>query len=583
MADLVAHGRCPEDRWRKSIPKATSFVIGRTAEPWATPWDELISRRHAELTWDGRELQVRRLPGSRNPIYVRGDQQDQFALTAGGHFVIGETTFTVTTDAVTIMPRLPVPVTEQAFTPQFLQRVPFRDADNRIDILSRAQKAFSRAADDPEMAARLVAMSFAGITGAVAVAVVRLIDEQGIDVLHWDRSLSSPGEFQPSEVLIRQSLATEQSVTHAWTDMERSGHSSHTVDWAFCTPFPTEACRGWALYVEGKLPGDGRDWTAVGQPDVREDIKFSELLVASFTNLRQARRDEQNRAHFRQFFSPVVLEAVARQGPEKVLAPRESDVAVLFCDLRGFSRTSEKAADDLFGLLQRVSDALGVTTRQILAHGGVVGDFHGDSAMGFWGWPFEQADGSVRACHTALAISREFANFSQQARHPLANFRIGIGIATGRAVAGKIGTVDQVKVSVFGPVVNLAARLEGMTKLTHAPILLDPTAAEAARKAFAFADVHVRRIAHVQPYGFESSFEISELLPAEQSGLKAADILAYEAALQSFDRGDWTNAAEQLDRLSDADQARSFLQSVIAEHQGRPPADWNGVIRMQTK
>ena len=50
---------------------------------------------------------------------------------------------------------------------------------------------------------------------------------------------------------------------------------------------------------------------------------------------------------------------------------------------------------------------------------------------------------------------------------------MGIGIATGRAVAGKIGTVDQVKVTVFGPVVNLASRLEGMTKILHAPILLD--------------------------------------------------------------------------------------------------------------
>ena len=63
----------------------------------------------------------------------------------------------------------------------------------------------------------------------------------------------------------------------------------------------------------------------------------------------------------------------------------------------------------------------------------------------------------------------------------LSGFRMGIGIATGRAVAGKIGTVDQVKVTVFGPVVNLASRLESMTKVLCVPILLDETTARPCR------------------------------------------------------------------------------------------------------
>ena len=67
-------------------------------------------------------------------------------------------------------------------------------------------------------------------------------------------------------------------------------------------------------------------------------------------------------------------------------------MTVLFCDLRGFSRESERSADDLFGLLERVSRALGVMTHHILEEGGVIGDFHGDAAMGFWGWPIAQAD-----------------------------------------------------------------------------------------------------------------------------------------------------------------------------------------------
>jgi class 3 adenylate cyclase len=67
---------------------------------------------------------------------------------------------------------------------------------------------------------------------------------------------------------------------------------------------------------------------------------------------------------------------------------------------------------------------------------------------------------------------------AQKNQHPLAGFQMGVGIATGRAIACKIGTADQVKLTVFGPIVNLASRLEGMTKILHAPILVDETTAE---------------------------------------------------------------------------------------------------------
>src|SRR6185295_4952116 len=181
--------------------------------------------------------------------------------------------------------------------------------------------------------------------------------------------------------------------------------------------------------------------------------------------------------------SPIVLDALAGQDPNIALAPREADVSVLFCDLRGFSRHSEKHAGSLTELLERVSQALGVMTQHILAEGGVIGDFHGDSAMGFWGWPLPQPDAAARACRAALAIRQEFAatatfQTATATENPLSDFRVGIGIASGRAVAGKIGTTDQVKVTVFGPVVNLASRLETMTKILRTPILIDELTAK---------------------------------------------------------------------------------------------------------
>ncbi len=293
---------------------------------------------------------------------------------------------------------------------------------------------------------------------------------------------------------------------------------------------------------------------------------------------------ERQRAGLSQFFSPVVLEALQGVDPEVVLAPRETEVSVLFCDLRGFSRHSERSAEDLLGLLNRVSQALGVTTHAIREQGGVLGDFHGDAAMGFWGWPLAQPDAALRACLAALAIRAEFAAAAQKVDDPLADFRVGIGIATGRAVAGKIGTVDQVKVTVFGPVVNLASRLEGMTKILHAPILLDERTANVVRKELSPAQARLRRVAVVKPYGLDRRLEVTELLPpAGESTLSDQNITDYEQALDDLVAGRWPQAFNRLHRVPAEDRVKDFLTVFIAQHNRTPPENWNGVIPLTTK
>src|SRR5262249_3698897 len=145
-----------------------------------------------------------------------------------------------------------------------------------------------------------------------------------------------------------------------------------------------------------------------------------------------------------------------------------------------FSREAEKR--ELLAMLEGVSKALGFMTQNILDQGGVIGDYHGDAAMGFWGWPLAQPDRGRRAALAALGIRSLFEAVARQPEHLMADFRVGIGIGSGPAVAGKIGTVDQVKVTVFGPVVNLASRLEGMTKLLRASVLLDEPTAQMVRE-----------------------------------------------------------------------------------------------------
>lgn len=630
MPDLIAQGPSTTDRWRRALPQAdvTStavIVLGRSAVGWSVPWDDRISRSHVKLTWNGAKLSVHRLVDARNPVFFKGLRRDDFEIGIGEHFVIGQTTFSLVDHRIRMVSPgdAPPAMTELTFAPAQLRQYRYRDADRRIEALSRLPEIISGSRSDDEMCVRVVSMLMQGIPRAALVAVVadpamqcdsddditrnatrdtstdslsipsNPSGEYGIRVLHWDSRSTISEPFAPSARLIQQALKTQQSVLNIWNRNQYMSKSSFTqsenVDWAFCTPIPGEACPGWAIYVAGDFSGiegmpQGKNATLEVEHGLQDELKFAELTATTISSLRQTRLLLRRQDSLRPFFAPVVQKALATADPDQVLAPRETDVSVLFCDLRGFSRRSEESSDRLLELLQRVSDALGVMTHHILATHGVVGDFHGDAAMGFWGWPLGQADAVHQAAEAALAIRAEFEAASQRKDHPLFGFRAGLGLATGRAVAGRIGTVDQVKVTVFGPVVNLASRLESMTKQLQAPILIDETTAKklANRNPRSF---RIRRVARVIPYGVTTPLTVSELLPPAGEGVLLSDehIQAYEQALECLQAGDWDAAFRLLHRVPAEDRVKDFLTVFIAQHGRTPPANWQGIIPLANK
>lgn len=596
MPDLIAQGVHQEFRWRRSLPVGEKVVIGRASGTWAVPWDEQISRRHLELLWTGTHVEVTLFDSARNPVFYEGQERKSLRMRSGDHFVIGTTRFTLTEEEIKISLNAPRPVTEQTFSPEYLKQLAFRNADQRIQVLSRLPEMIEGASSDRELLTRLVNVLLSGVARANAAAIVSVhVDqlppisetrEPNATVLHWDCRLATESTFHPSERLMRQATEQRESIVHVWNRPDSQDATNYTVrdnvDWAFATPVPGDACRGWVIYMAGSFASSHQAGSRVSDPhDLRDEVKFAELAGTMLGNLLDLRR----LAGLGQFLSPVVLEALAGKDPDVVLAPRETEVSVLFCDLRGFSRQTELSSDDLLELLERVSQAMGVMTRHILQGGGVVGDFHGDAAMGFWGWPFPQPDAIERACQAALAIRSEFSTSANRCGHPLADFQIGLGLATGRAVAGKIGSVDQVKVTVFGPVVNLASRLEGMTKRLRAGIVLDEHTANYVRTHIPPEVARVRRLAVVRPYGMQQSLETSELLPPEADYPLLTDhhITTYEKAVDALLNGDWNSAFDLLHKVPADDHAKDFLNVLIAQHNRIAPDGWNGVIPMDSK
>ena len=181
------------------------------------------------------------------------------------------------------------------------------------------------------------------------------------------------------------------------------------------------------------------------------------------------------------------------------------EISVLFSDIRGFTALSEVSAPEAV-----VAMLNGYFSRQvgvIFAHGGTLDKFIGDAIMAFWGAPAAQADHAARAVTAALAMSDALEELRGQLGAIGAELEIGIGIHSGSAVVGLIGSSDRLDYTAIGDTVNLASRVEGLTKGV-ARVLVTEATREAAGDAFAWRDCGVHQVK-----GREEGVRLFEPLP----------------------------------------------------------------------
>lgn len=594
MLELITYGTQSQHSTRFALQPGQELVLGRSPDAdISISWDDRISRKHALLKVQPKQLSVSRFSNTENQIFLGGVAFDDFQLEPGSTFVIGSTTFQLLDSASSFSSPRDSPLEEVTFKPNELVKVRYRDADQRIDVLAHLPELILDARNDADLFHRLVTMLLSGVKHADAVAVVRLNDEDRVEVPFWERRRQTQGGFHPSGRLVQEAVKkSKRSVLHVWAAKEeKEDQEDYTAvaefDWAFCTPIEEGVNGRWGLYVAGELnqPYQVSVPQGAGGIDLQADVKFTELVASIVKSVRRLNQLERQQAGLRQFFAPPILAAIGDNLNTEILEPRECDVTVLFCDLRGFSQHAESSSEDLIGLLGRVSQALGIMTSHILDFGGVTGDFQGDAALGFWGWPFSSELAPLDACRAALAIRNAFEQIKLQPDHALSDFRMGIGIAHGRAVAGKIGTSDQVKVTVFGPVVNLASRLEGLTKHLRVPVLMDEATAQIVRTKLDREEGRVRKLARILPYGMEKPVVVSELLPPESTAetLTDQEVTCYETAVEHFIQGQWEEAFRLLHAIPPSDRAQDFLALQITRTNRIAPLDWDGTIRFDSK
>src|SRR5436309_13986801 len=174
------------------------------------------------------------------------------------------------------------------------------------------------------------------------------------------------------------------------------------------------------------------------------------------------RQREVIRNAFGRYVSPEVAAAVLESPGGLALGGRKRENTVLMSDLRGYTRFAEHG--DPAGVMAVLNDYLGRMADVIIAHGGTINEFIGDAIFAVYGAPIEHADHAERAAATALAMQRAMDALNESNAAPgRPSFEMGIGINTGEAVVGNIGSEQRTKYAVVGAAVNLAARVESCT------------------------------------------------------------------------------------------------------------------------
>jgi adenylate cyclase len=333
--------------------------------------------------------------------------------------------------------------------------------------------------------------------------------------------------------------------------------------------------------VIGALYGDRRHDAARVRPITRLEAMLVELLAggvaAGLARLEQEQAALRARVQFEQFFTRELSSQLARE-PD-MLRGRDEEVTVLFSDIRAFSRISQRLGPSR--TMEWVGDVLGALSECVLAHGGVLIDYVGDELMAMWGAPVRQEDHARRACRAALDMLARLPALNDHWREALGEATdLGIGINTGLARVGNIGSPFKFKYGPLGNTVNVASRVQGATKFLKARLLI--TQATHAQLDATFA---ARRVRRVRVVNISGPVDLYELDVPERDGW--ADLrAAYEKALDEFERGQFRLAARTLGPLvseSVNDGPSLVLMAHAIRHLVEEPDDFNPVWELPGK
>lgn len=328
-----------------------------------------------------------------------------------------------------------------------------------------------------------------------------------------------------------------------------------------------------AAYAYARL---GAVW--IGPAPFCVSFLIGAVSAQTFDFLKERKERSRLQNQFRRFVSRDVADSLVNDPSiyQQAAKGRKRRVVVVFSDIRGFTSLSEQITpEELFSLLNEYLTAM---VSIIFAHGGTLDKFIGDAILAHWG-ALDDGD-EKKFASSALAAAQDMIKELERLNagwktRGLTEFGIGVGLHLGEVLAGEIGSQQRTEFGVIGDAVNLASRLEGMTKAFSCQWMGSGQFMSAAG-----GQDTLRRIARVRVKGREEPVDLWTATPSETART------AYAAALALFEKGDFKASLDALEAyLAEypADKIASHLHHYAELYREDPPENWEGVIRFTEK
>ena len=318
--------------------------------------------------------------------------------------------------------------------------------------------------------------------------------------------------------------------------------------------------------------------------------EIGQLSIAFNGMIERLRNNERIREIFGKYIDPRVAQdlldqpaVVATQGQRRVMT-------VMFCDMKGFTTLSEGVTPQ--GLVKVMNRYLSMMSEPIRSHRGIIDKYIGDAIMAYWGAPFvEEADQAHFACLAAMDMVERVGALRQELPELLGvrtipmQCDIRIGIATGEALVGSIGSEFMMSYTVMGDTVNLASRLEAANKVYGSQCLVSGATVAAAKDAA----IEVREIDRVVVLGQSQPQVIFEIMGRRGELASNAMLLRtrYAEGLTAYRAECWDEARTAfnagLAAVPDDGPSMMFVKRIDDLQKNGPPANWDGSWRLDRK
>ena len=312
----------------------------------------------------------------------------------------------------------------------------------------------------------------------------------------------------------------------------------------------------------------------------------ADVVSLSFLSVTQGRERRKIKNVLGQYVSPSVLSKVLENPTEEFMRAEvgsKEELSVFFSDIRGFTTFAE--CYPVEKVVELLNSYLSAMTNIIFEKNGTLDKFIGDAIVAFWGAPLRDDKHPIRAVQSALEMQTALKHLNRENRHRnLPRLSVGIGIHTDHVILGNIGSHRKLDYTIIGDGVNLASRLEGLTKMYNTPILISQTTYDRVMD-----DICCRIVDYVKVKGKRKAIRIYSVMgmPSNLGSDTAEIIHLTEKAFDKYASKDFKRAEEiliQILAIKPKDYLATLLLFRCKEYQLHPPADeWDGYYEYQTK